>query len=513
MVAKQKEQEMDAKTHRRILRFLNAARRPEELLQLPENRFEPLLDPEHRYRAPEQKFRQKRPGPELLDRQDAERLIQERDRRWPLHGFRHIDDLGHILDDALLDRIRELLAEWFGRRNHGDWSAPEQLDPDDEHFSVVHAAVVKTGDVLFIEHSCHAGTSRTPLWNPATRSLKSSEPTSPSDGLYCSGHSFLSDGGLLVVGGRGDAYHHAGNKNTAWIYDPDAEQWDYTRDKTSPADPKPRTYMNESRWYPTLVTLGDEPGRVLIASGDVDTLTCNPATVTDDAMKMEIYSESTGKFEYVTTPDDKYFYPTYPGLHPLPGGEIFYAPVGFRTSGESLGACAANEDSAYLDLTGIFSGVWTDLGPNDRTKGMSVLLLSDTYPYVRVLTVGGGDTNTAKTYQMINLSTLTPTWDAPVALPIESGETQVKPMIHPNLVLLPDGRVFVAGGTEAGAACWIFDPDAHTWHEMDAMTYERRYHSVAVLLPTGEVLATGGKHHQAGVETFEVFQPDRKSVV
>ena len=42
---------------------------------------------------------------------------------------------------------------------------------------------------------------------------------------------------------------------------------------------------------------------------------------------------------------------------------------------------------------------------------------------------------------------------------------------------------------------------------MDGLAYERRYHSVAVLLPTAEVLATGGKHYQAGVETFEVFRP------
>ena len=39
------------------------------------------------------------------------------------------------------------------------------------------------------------------------------------------------------------------------------------------------------------------------------------------------------------------------------------------------------------------------------------------------------------------------------------------------------------------------------------MTYERRYHSVAVLCVTGEVMATGGKHTQAGVDTVEVFRP------
>ena len=152
---------------------------------------------------------------------------------------------------------------------------------------------------------------------------------------------------------------------------------------------------------------------------------------------MEVYSETTGKFELITASSDKYFRPTYPGLHQLPGGQIFFAPVGFRTSGEGLAACAGNEDSAYFDFAGPLSGTWTDTGRNDRTKGMSVLLLSRTDPFVQVLTVGGGDNDTAKTYTMINLSTLNPEWDAG-DLQMEMVETEVKPRVHPNYILRSD---------------------------------------------------------------------------
>ena len=122
--------------------------------------------------------------------------------------------------------------------------------------------------------------------------------------------------------------------------------------------------MHVDRWYPTLVTLGDVPGRVLIASDN------NP---------LEIYEEATGTFTLVTANGpDRAFWPWYPGLHLLPGGEIFFAPVGFASGGSAPNDFPGNRTLRdwEFDNANNLKGRWTDLDPNDRTKGMSVLLLS-----------------------------------------------------------------------------------------------------------------------------------------
>src|SRR6202008_693863 len=65
-----------------------------------------------------------------------------------------------------------------------------------------------------------------------------------------------------------------------------------------------------------------------------------------------------------------------------------------------------------------------------------------------------------------------------------------------NSVLLPDGRVFIAGGVDSlpdGGPGEIFDPaDPPTGFQMGPnMTFIRGYHSAAILLPDGSVVMGG----------------------
>lgn len=191
-------------------------------------------------------------------------------------------------------------------------------------------------------------------------------------------------------------------------------------------------------------------------------------------------------------------------LEELPGAEIFFAPVGFRSGGSAPGDDSSNEPSGYFDFdaTNNLAGHWTDIGPNDRTKGMSVLLLSPTYPFARVMTVGGGNLNKSRTYQIINLSTLSPAWELAVNLPMASGQTDPTSRVNVNVVLLPDSTVFVSGGAPAGEPCWIYNPATNAWSEMDEAPRERRYHSHAVLRPTGEVMSCGWTSN-----VIDVFRP------
>ncbi len=137
----------------------------------------------------------------------------------------------------------------------GRWGAPFML-PN----VAIHAHVLPNGKLLFWgrrdqpsdsldAHEC------TPfVWDPATRHVTPTPQPALKDGtkvnLFCSGHTFLPDGRLLVIGG-----HHADSEGLpqASIYDPDANKW-------TPIEP-----MNGGRWYPTAVSLPD--GSVLACSG------------------------------------------------------------------------------------------------------------------------------------------------------------------------------------------------------------------------------------------------------
>jgi hypothetical protein len=412
-------------------------------------------------------------------------------------GFFHFDQVRPLLKSRILRELLERFTFHLSAATYGQWVSGGTVTVGGVTMVARHAAVLRTGNVLLIEGACGLEQSRTWLWNPFTRTMVTTAPAPPGNNLYCAGHSFLSDGRLLVAGGGGESYQFP--KNRVWLYNPLPEPgtWDPTRNTATNA----QTMMSNDRWYPTCVSLGDD--RILIASGDLGNLTCG--TMTPPPMPMEIYNEATGLFSPITTPADKFFAPTYPGLHLFPPHAVFHAPVGFRNNSETPGACASVEQSSILTFSGL-SGSWADTGAQDRTKGMSVILVRQSPPYIQVMIVGGGDANKSRTYTKIDLSTPSPAWGADLPLPTAAGQAQPTQRIHPNVVLLPDGTVFVCGGADVAEPCWLYDPETLSWTEMDEMTYSRRYHSVAVLLPTGEVMTTGGQG-TIGQNEIEVFQP------
>ena len=70
-----------------------------------------------------------------------------------------------------------------------------------------------------------------------------------------------------------------------------------------------------------------------------------------------------------------------------------------------------------------------------------------------------------------------------------------------NMTLLPDGTVLASGGSSRSDGldlsksvlpAEIWNPDTETWTEVDALQNGRQYHSTALLLPDGRVLMAGG---------------------
>ena len=483
------DQEMvKSRTHRRLLQFINAARTPQDLAFVPQTDVPPP-EAEPIVRRPD--VREQREAPEqLIDFDQALAILLARDQVSPVYGFAHIDQLRDIIGRLKLQGFLDRLLECMGPARFGEWSTVGPIKDDQgQVIDIVHAAMLRTGWVMFIEAACGLAASRTPLWNPFNRAtVEIKVPVSPTDNLYCSGHSFLSDGRLLVVGGGGDL-GDTPHPNFGWIFDPVSGPngtWSFTKDNANV-----RTRMHVDRWYPTLVTLGDVPGRVLIAS---------------DNNRMEVYEEETGTFTLITANGpDRAFRPRYPGLHLLPGGEIFFAPVGFASGGSAPNDFPGNEPSGYweFDNTDNLKGQWTDLDPNDRTKGMSVLLLSPTYPFAQVMVIGGGNLNKSRTFQIINLSNLSPEWQPAMSFPMAPGQTQPTSRLNPNPVLLPDGTLFLSGGATAGEPCWSYNPTTGGWSQRADAPRTRQYHSHALLLPTGEVMSSGWQN----ASMIDIFAP------
>ena len=478
---------------RRLLRFVNAARIPEDLLRSPQQTRDTVGEHGRGHGGGDDEEGDGEEGGEhghsgapRLDRDLATEII----RRRPPLGYVEIDPLLAFERDRILDWLRELLRR-LRAEHYGEWSEPIPIVVAGSAIAIQNAALLHTGKVLLIPSS-----TDTLLWNPAGApafTLKNSAATGLAADLFCSGHSFLPDGTLLVAGGCGASIGTAQSQQ-GWKFDPAAETWQRTTGD-----------MNYKRWYPTVVTLGDDSGRALVASGWMTGSRSTPS-------QMEIYSATSDDFTPVTASGpvgEKRFPQTYPGMHLLPSGEVFYAPVGFGDCSQVVNPDPATESSGYFALSSAVTGAWTDTGANVRTKGMSVLLLQPTYPFVRVLVVGGGDTGASATGRLIDLSMMSPVWEDPFPL-LES-------RVHPGAVLLPDGTVFICGGKEetgmpaTGGRCEMYDPGAGTLTEMDELHYPRHYHSVALLLPSGQVMAAGGASpggcSLSTYNTIEVFSP------
>ncbi len=80
----------------------------------------------------------------------------------------------------------------------------------------------------------------------------------------------------------------------------------------------------------------------------------------------------------------------------------------------------------------------------------------------------------------------------------EDGSANSPPFgIQPELALLPDGKVLIAGGTDGViqpsivALAMLFDPETETFSPTGSMTVPRRGHSMTAL-PDGRILVAGG---------------------
>lgn len=391
----------------------------------------------------------------------------------------------------------------------------------------VHAAVVANPGTAAWRVLYFTGT-RSFLWDPANP-LQVSGPQTipdwPTSGLsapqdppnfFCAGHSHMEDGRLLVGGGTRPAIPEpdpcAGGIRGLWyayFFNPVMQQWTAAGSSGTPHR------MAAGRWYPTLTTLGEDPGynRVLAMSGYLDTLdNCNSVTNKDP----ELYDPLAGWSgmedpKAATQP----FNDLYPAAHLIPfgphAGKVCY----------SMPMKQAWAFDPFAPVPPTNGGYWTALGaPRALTRGDGNAVLLPLLPgsgSAKVLIVGGDDTGTTtETAEIIDVAAGSPNWSPAAPMRV--------PRRHANAVLLPDDTVLLVGGDLSRdidvpvLSAETYDVATDTWRVVAPMNRRRMYHSTAVLLPDGRVWVSGtlaGPHVERSIELYSpgyLFEGDRPAI-
>jgi hypothetical protein len=335
----------------------------------------------------------------------------------------------------------------------GQWSAVQTWP-----VQATHSHLLPTGKVLFYPAWSQGDTPY--IWDPNSGTIVGS--ALPGYNIFCSGHAFLPDGRLFVAGG-----HIATDVGMphASIYDPFDDSWTQLPD------------MNAGRWYPSSTTLST--GDVLVLSGEENLV--NGSVVWDPLP--QVWQTSSGSWRDLTGAQMT-ISEWYPFMYAAPNGKVFEAGPAQMTQ--------------YLDPTG--SGAWTTVGSSgfgERVQGSSVM-----YDSGKVMVLGGADPPTAST-ETIDLNGTTPAW--------RSVASMAQPRRQANATVLPDGKVLVTGGSSGGGfdnssypvyAAEEWDPATQQWTTLASDSVYRGYHSSALLLPDGRVLAAGGEIGGASAELY-----------
>ena len=420
------------------------------------------------------------------------------------------------------------------------------LAPFDGEVPAVNMVLLHTGEVLYwsgVEENGDDPTDVPFLVTPTkpgeTRVLvfEDSAPTILMPGLpdggaadlFCSGQTILPDGRVLT--GGGSEFHGGPNPDTPYILDGshDARIFDpLTRNWTVVSD------MLLGRWYPSLFTDADGNG---VAASGIASLT-DP---TEHWPQWEQYDAADDSWSGVDGTDQ--LLPLYPRVFTVPGGP-YKGQVFYNTVGTLWGPFGEHPLEATWNFQYVYDPVadaWTQLGLSTygvRQHGASVMLqLDPSDGYAPELVTFGGSlwrsfVATAAT-ERNDLSTSPPT--NTMAAPMNQARW------HLNGVLLPDGDVLAVGGglydnvytigTENPPVMTAesFDPQTGAWTELAAMSVPRMYHSTALLLPDGRVLAGGHvplpqeptnpaqeQIHETRLEIFEppyLFRGERPSIL
>ncbi|MFL5909807.1 MAG: galactose oxidase-like domain-containing protein [Gaiellaceae bacterium] len=318
---------------------------------------------------------------------------------------------------------------------------------------------------------------------------------SPNADLFCCGHAQLGDGRALTGGGtitfppQSEGIHHAmhfeGHRH-AFAYNPATGAFS----EVASMGFEPGTTHGGGRWYPTLCTL---------ATGEVLAVAGHPAG--DDGRhnsnRPERYQPLADRWVMLAPhgPDHPPNPDLFPRIHVLRDGSVFVSSL-LQGNTHCLGIDPWT--GQHRDVADLPDGAYHGF---DCPSVLLPLTPDDGYR-PRVLLCGG------TTSQLIDLGAATPGW---VTVP-RSGSTAGQARTHANALILPTGDVLMTGGASpADDQAAVLAPELYStpidhatgtpsytgatgdWNTLnDPATVLRNYHSSALLMPDGRVWTAGG---------------------
>jgi hypothetical protein len=329
----------------------------------------------------------------------------------------------------------------------------------------------------------------------------------------------------------GDAHHHdldfLGHRR-CWLYNARARTWVETARYNKNPD-QPDEEHSGGRWYPGLVTLGN--GDVVSFFGHLEqndfrhrntlperySLAANSWINLPKVMAIPIEPGGDVRFLF------------FARVFQLPDGKLFFAtPMPVDFAGPVIGDgpyFSTRYDPATGDYVGAKIAEPAPGGYHDwsRTAVLLPLLPSEDY---RPRVLFAGDTTAIKID--LGAGIATPAWQNTAArAPAVAALTRT----YSYCVLLPTGQVCVVGGVSAVnpeqgvQEVEVYDPGINwttgqygpvdAWAVKESGSFVRNYHCTALLLPNGKVWVAGGDHNAAsgdpnivGVKKIELYEPE-----
>lgn len=312
----------------------------------------------------------------------------------------------------------------------------------------------------------------TVIFNPTTGSIDETLVSNANHDMFCPGANMLADGRIMVTGGSSVA--------RTSIFNPATESWSQ------------EDVLNIPRAYNANTTLQD--GSVLTLGGSwAEETLCrtgiSPSQSNCPDKLAEVWNPSTGWSVLSGISADTLRTNDVDGLFRSDNHMWL-----FGVEGNKVLHAGPSKAMHLLDVAGngSISPVGNRADDNDAMNGNAVM-----YDIGKVLTLGG-----APDYENVNATNnaFVVEVDGSSISSRRTGSMNFSRAYH-NSVVLPNGEVIVVGGqsfpvpfsdNNSVFAAELWNPELDTFRTLATMSIPRNYHSFALLLTDGRVIAGGG---------------------